>query len=89
MTFAAEPYGTFVEDLLANLTGGVSRVRHTFLADEPPLQLADHERVRPTTVLAAVPLVTVCVWLATVADVVPLVEELGRYVSHRLTEGAA
>ena len=50
MTFAAEPYGTFVEDLLANLTGGVSRVRHTFLADEPPLQLADHERVRPTTV---------------------------------------
>ena len=27
MSFAAEPYGTFVEDLLANLTGGVSRVR--------------------------------------------------------------
>ncbi len=50
MSFAAEPYGTFVEDLLANLTGGVSRVRFTYLDDELPFRLADHERVRPASV---------------------------------------
>ena len=50
MSFAAEPYGTFVEDLLANLTGGVSRVRFTYLDDELPFRLADHERVRAASV---------------------------------------
>ncbi len=50
MSFAAEPYGTFVEDLLANLTGGVSRVRFTYVDDELPFRLAEHERVRPASV---------------------------------------
>lgn len=49
MSFAAEPYGTFVEDLLANLTGGVSRVRFTYVDDELPFRLAEHERVRPAS----------------------------------------
>jgi uncharacterized phage protein gp47/JayE len=52
MSFAAEPYGTFVEDLLANLTGGESRVRFTFVDDELPFRLAGHERVRPASVRA-------------------------------------
>lgn len=47
MTFAAEPYGVFVDDLLANLTGGVSRVRFRFVPEELPFRLARHERVRP------------------------------------------
>lgn len=49
MSFAAEPYGTFVEDLLANLTGGVSRVPFTYVDDDLPFRLADHERVRPAS----------------------------------------
>ena len=47
MSFAAEPYGTFVEDLLANLTGGESRVRFTFVDDELPFRLADQRAVAP------------------------------------------
>ena len=47
MSFAAEPYATFVDDLLANLTGGASRVRFRFVDDELPFQLGAHERVRP------------------------------------------
>ena len=47
MSFVAEPYGTFVEDLLANLTGGVSRLRFRFVDDELPFRLGEHERVRP------------------------------------------
>lgn len=50
MSFAAEPFGTFVEDLLANLTGGTSRVRYRNVAAERPFQLAEHERVQPGTV---------------------------------------
>jgi uncharacterized phage protein gp47/JayE len=46
MSFAAEPYGTFVDDLLANLTGGVSRVRFRFVDEELPFRLAAHERFR-------------------------------------------
>jgi uncharacterized phage protein gp47/JayE len=50
VSFAAEPFGTFVEDLLANLTGGTSRVRFRNVAAERPFQLAEHERVQPGTV---------------------------------------
>lgn len=50
MSFAAEPFGTFVEDLLANLTGGTSRVRFRFVPAERPFRLAEHERVQPGTV---------------------------------------
>lgn len=49
MSFVAEPYGTFVEDLLANLTGGVSRVRFRYVDEELPFRLGEHERVRPET----------------------------------------
>jgi len=52
VSFDAEPYGTFVEDLLANLTGGVSRVRFRFVDDELPFRLGEHERVRPASVRA-------------------------------------
>ena len=48
MSFAAEPYGVFVEDLLANLTGGVSRVAFRFVPEAMPFEL--HERVRPDSV---------------------------------------
>jgi uncharacterized phage protein gp47/JayE len=47
MSFAAEPYGSFVEDLLGNLTGGVSRVRFRFVEEDLPFRLGEHERVRP------------------------------------------
>lgn len=50
MSFAAEPFGTFVEDLLANLTGGTSRVRFRFVPAERPFRLAEHERALPGTV---------------------------------------
>ena len=30
MSFAAEPYGVFVDDLVSSLTGGVTRERFTF-----------------------------------------------------------
>ena len=40
MTYAAEPYAQFVDDLLISLTGGVSRERFTFLPENAPYQLA-------------------------------------------------
>jgi hypothetical protein len=43
MTYAAEPYAVFVEDLLANLTGGVSRVRLRFVDEERPFELGAGE----------------------------------------------
>ena len=43
MSFVAEPYGTFVEDLLANLTGAQSRVRFTWVDDQLPFRIAEHE----------------------------------------------
>lgn len=47
MSFVAEPYGTFVEDLLLSLTGGTSRVRFRFVEEELPFRLGEHERVLP------------------------------------------
>jgi len=49
MSFAAEPFGLFAADLLANLTGGVSRVRFTFVEEQRPYRLGDHEQVRAGT----------------------------------------
>lgn len=40
MSFAAEPYGVFVDDLVSSLTGGVTRERFTFLDEQMPFQLA-------------------------------------------------
>src|SRR5262249_7102487 len=39
MTFAAEPYGAFVDDLVSGLTGGITRERFTFLDELKPFQL--------------------------------------------------
>lgn len=52
MSFAAEPYGTFVEDLLANLTGAESRMRFTYVDDELPFRIPEHERPLVTSVRA-------------------------------------
>ncbi|WP_380168392.1 baseplate J/gp47 family protein [Jannaschia sp. R86511] len=49
MSFAAEPFGLFAADLLANLTGGVSRVRFRYLEEERPYRLGEHERVQAGT----------------------------------------
>jgi uncharacterized phage protein gp47/JayE len=49
MSYAAEPFGLFAADLLANLTGGVSRVRFTFVESQRPFRLGEHERVLPET----------------------------------------
>jgi uncharacterized phage protein gp47/JayE len=40
MSFAAEPYGVFVDDLVSSLTGGVTRERFTFLDENEPFMLA-------------------------------------------------
>ena len=40
MSFAAEPYGVFVDDLVSSLTGGVTRERFVFLDEQKPFQLA-------------------------------------------------
>jgi uncharacterized phage protein gp47/JayE len=39
MTFRAEPYGVFVDDLVSGLTGGVVRERFVFAPEEMPYQL--------------------------------------------------
>lgn len=39
MTFAAEPFGLFVDDLLTGLTGGVVRESFRFLPEEAPFRL--------------------------------------------------
>ena len=39
MSYAAEPYAQFVEDLLLSLTGGVSRERLVFLPENAPFRL--------------------------------------------------
>lgn len=39
MTFSAEPYGVFVDDLVSSLTGGVVREEFTFLPEKAPFKL--------------------------------------------------
>lgn len=51
MTFAAEPYGVFVDDLLSNLTGGITREQFRYPAAEGSVsQLAFREDHVPTSV---------------------------------------
>ena len=40
MSFAAEPYGVFVDDLVTSLTGGVTREDFAFLPEREPFRLA-------------------------------------------------
>ena len=50
MSYAAEPYAQFVDDLLRSLTGGVSRERFTFLPEEEPFRLAPPGPVLPGSI---------------------------------------
>ena len=50
MSYAAEPYAQFVDDLLRSLTGGVSRERFTFVAEEEPFRLAPPGPVIPGSI---------------------------------------
>ena len=40
MSYAAEPYAQFVNDLLTSLTGGVVREQFTFLPEDGPFRLS-------------------------------------------------
>lgn len=40
MSFAAEPYGVFVDDLISSLTGAITREDFVFLAEREPFRLA-------------------------------------------------
>ena len=50
MSFAAEPYGVFVDDLVSSLTGGVTRERFTFLDAQRPFTLAHAAEALAATV---------------------------------------
>lgn len=50
MSFAAEPFGVFVDDILTGLTGGVARESFVFLSDDNPFRLVAPGPVRPNTV---------------------------------------
>lgn len=49
MSYAAEPYAQFVEDLLLSLTGGVARERFVFLPENVPFRLSPPGPVVPST----------------------------------------
>lgn len=49
MTYAAEPYAQFVDDLLMSLTGGVARVRFVFLPEFAPYQLSPQGTIVPSS----------------------------------------
>ncbi len=48
MTFAAEPYGVFVDDLVSGLTGAVVREQFRFLPEQEPFKLAHADVVAET-----------------------------------------
>lgn len=50
MSFAAEPYGVFVDDLLTGLTGGIARESFVFRPGDNPFRLSAPGPVRPRTV---------------------------------------
>jgi len=50
MSFAAEPYGVFVDDLVSSLTGGVTREAFRFLPEQRPFRLAAGTALLPATV---------------------------------------
>ena len=50
MSFAAEPYGVFVDDLLTGLTGGIARESFVFQPADNPYRLTPPGPVRPKTV---------------------------------------
>ncbi len=50
MTYAAEPYAQFVDDLLSALTGGVIREQFRFLPENEPYKLTASGAVLPGSV---------------------------------------
>jgi uncharacterized phage protein gp47/JayE len=50
VSYAAEPYAQFVDDLLTALTGGATRQRFVFLPEEEPFRLSAPGAVIPGTV---------------------------------------
>ena len=52
MSFAAEPYGVFVDDLISALTGGVTREDFVFLPERAPFRLGFGRDFVPGTVRA-------------------------------------
>lgn len=50
MTFRAEPYGVFVDDLVSTLTGGITRERFVFAPEHAPFQLGGRAQTLPSTV---------------------------------------
>jgi hypothetical protein len=51
MSYAAEPYAQFVEDLLLSLTGGVTRERFVFLPENVPFRLSPPGPVVPSSLV--------------------------------------
>ncbi|HEU4730120.1 MAG TPA: baseplate J/gp47 family protein, partial [Kofleriaceae bacterium] len=51
MSFAAEPYSQFVDNLLRGLTGGVVRTRFRFLDEDRPFLLAPPGAILPSTLV--------------------------------------
>lgn len=51
MSFAAEPYPQFVDNLLRGLTGGVVRTRFRFLDEDEPFLLAPPGAILPSTLV--------------------------------------
>ena len=49
MSYAAEPYAQFVEDLVTSITGGVARESFTFIPDQAPFKLAPPGPLVPST----------------------------------------
>jgi uncharacterized phage protein gp47/JayE len=50
MSFRAEPFGVFVDDLVSSLTGGVTREVFRMVPELAPFRLADADEVQPDTV---------------------------------------
>jgi uncharacterized phage protein gp47/JayE len=49
MSYAAEPYAQFVEDLLTSLTGGVARERFVYIPEDAPFKLSPPGPLVPST----------------------------------------
>jgi hypothetical protein len=49
MSYAAEPYAQFVEDLLTSMTGGVARERFVFIPEQAPFRLSPPGPLVPST----------------------------------------
>jgi uncharacterized phage protein gp47/JayE len=50
VSFAAEPYGVFVDDLVSSLTGGITREELVFLPENAPFRLGFRTDFLPATV---------------------------------------